>query len=322
MNAHGPSPEQVLSALKVTGFLLEQEMFRVVENHGFYADISRAYDDPEEGKSREIDVFGWKPFFIHERRNCVFGIRLIIECKNPKSPYVVIGHTPNDNELGGMRGGYSFWASHIEVGRTPHPNGSAMQSVHHSSLMELLGLNNIAGNPTDEHFVGNQLIAMERKGSDWFAGNSHIFDGIVMPMVKAMSHYQQVNRGGRTGPLQGGEQSHNSLTMPILVTSNEIFEVNTDLDEIVAVSVPWTNVTRQIKTKNLQTTVKIQVVQAKHMSEFLEQRVLAFGNAVAERVLKCPEILMVRNLQDLPPGASREHLAVPSQFLPPGQPSV
>ncbi|MET3349569.1 UNVERIFIED_ORG: hypothetical protein ABID57_001241 [Arthrobacter sp. UYEF1] len=309
--AAGPSPEEVLSALKVTGFLLEQEVLRMVEDHGFYADISRAYDDPDEGKSREIDVFGWKPFYVHERRDCVFGIRLIIECKNPKSPYVVIGHTPNSGEKRGMGGGYSFWTPLVEIGTTPHPNVPARYSVHHLSPPDLLGFADLEGSPTNEHFVGNQLIAMERKGTEWFAGNSHIFDGIVMPMLKAMSHHQQVNRNVRSGPLQTGEQSHNSLTVPILVTSNQIFEVNTDNEPSEAVAVPWTNVTRQVKTKDVQRTIKIDVVQASHLSDFLEQRVLKFGDAAAQLIQLCPEILTVRKLDELPPGASTGHLHIP-----------
>ncbi|NUT70382.1 hypothetical protein [Pseudarthrobacter sp. C4D7] len=306
--AADPSPDEVLSALQVTGFLLEQEVRRIVESAGFDAAISRAYQDPDEGKSREIDVLGWKPFFIHDRFDCVFGMRLIIECKNPKSPYVVVGHAATEYEKRQMRSGASFWTSGFNVGKMPHPQISGLEVEEHRPIWDLLGLSDAPGSPTSDSFVGNQLISLERKGSEWFAGNSHIFDGIVMPLTKAVNTFKRINSNRAREAFQDHEQSHNSVTLPILVTSNKIFEVNTDANDVAAAEVPWTNVMRQVHSKNMRANIKIEVVQSKYLGDFLEQRAIAFGDEVADRIRKCPEVLMARQLTDLPQTANLEHL--------------
>jgi hypothetical protein len=64
----GPSPNEVLEAVRATGFLLEQEVAQRLDDYGFHSEVSRAYEDLDEGKSREVDVWGFKQMFRTEKR--------------------------------------------------------------------------------------------------------------------------------------------------------------------------------------------------------------------------------------------------------------
>lgn len=55
MSAH-PSHDEILAALKKSGYLMEQEVATQLETLGFHVNTNWAFEDNDEKKSREIDV--------------------------------------------------------------------------------------------------------------------------------------------------------------------------------------------------------------------------------------------------------------------------
>ena len=51
-----PSPEAIVAALKKSGYLMEQEVATQLENLGFNVWTNWAFEDSDEGKSREMDI--------------------------------------------------------------------------------------------------------------------------------------------------------------------------------------------------------------------------------------------------------------------------
>lgn len=51
-----PSNEEIMDAIEQSGYLLEQHVATQLESLNFYVKTNIAFEDPDEGKSREIDV--------------------------------------------------------------------------------------------------------------------------------------------------------------------------------------------------------------------------------------------------------------------------
>jgi hypothetical protein len=76
----------------------------------------------------------------------------------------------------------------------------------------------------------------------------------------------------------------------VLVISSPVFQVNTDNDTPTVVKVPWTSVTRDLKTSTIQGTFLVHVVSVQHLAEFLEHNQL-FLRHVGELVANRPTLL-------------------------------
>ena len=93
-----PTHQDVISALEQTGFVLEQQVAKTIvplEWDDLELYLNEPFEDPETGKSREIDVLALDWLFagdsaLHAPLICT---ELIIECKNYNNPIAVVGST-------------------------------------------------------------------------------------------------------------------------------------------------------------------------------------------------------------------------------------
>lgn len=60
--------KDILTAVNDSGYLFEQEVASILGNNKFYIQTNVAFNDEDEGKSREIDVVGYRRFFHDEER--------------------------------------------------------------------------------------------------------------------------------------------------------------------------------------------------------------------------------------------------------------
>ena len=70
MNA-SPSYTEIVDALKQSGYLMEQEVATQLEALDFHVSTNMAFEDIEEGKSREIDVSAIKRVAHNEEKKTV-----------------------------------------------------------------------------------------------------------------------------------------------------------------------------------------------------------------------------------------------------------
>lgn len=81
--------------IKEQGYPLEMAVAKAFRREGFMIIQSEFYDDPETGKSREIDVCAWKQREIHD---ILVRVNFCIECKLAKDkPWVIF--TSSDTRL-------------------------------------------------------------------------------------------------------------------------------------------------------------------------------------------------------------------------------
>ena len=90
MNA-SPESEDIVRALGNSGYLMEQEVATQLEARDFHVFTNQAYEDIEEGKSREIDVVARKRVAHSEKSKLSAWVEIVVECKNSTNPFVFIG---------------------------------------------------------------------------------------------------------------------------------------------------------------------------------------------------------------------------------------
>jgi hypothetical protein len=90
-----PTNDEIMDAIRQSGYLLEQHVATQLETLGFHIRTNVAFEDPDEGKSREMDVSAIKRVAFNEPANIAAFVELIVECKNSKNPLVLITRPKN-----------------------------------------------------------------------------------------------------------------------------------------------------------------------------------------------------------------------------------
>jgi len=275
-----PTSADVIAALRDAGWLLEQHTAQTLERSGFHVTTGKAFPDPDDPSvSREIDVHAYRQLFRSDQLSFSVGVRVLAECKQSSMPYVVVGGPANAYELGRDRKEQAFRFPLIETGRTELGNGRAQ--LHRTRARDYLGLDNLPNNPWEAGFLGTQLTRLDRKKT-WVADNRGIFMSLVYPLAKALTYFRsQANRSSYVMHKPGEEWASIDFYYPLVVTSAPVFAVDATAPIIEAVEVPWATVTRQIKAAKVNGQFNIDVVTSDSLGDYLDQRVISFGQAVA-----------------------------------------
>lgn len=75
-------------AILRSGYLLERRVAAVLAKAGYKAVTNRGFTDPETGKSREYDVYGYKDIAVYGTGSHGIFPTLVCECKNNPQPVV------------------------------------------------------------------------------------------------------------------------------------------------------------------------------------------------------------------------------------------
>lgn len=90
-----PSKKEILFTLEKSGYLLEQSLAPIFEEYGYVTDTNYHFLDPDEGKSREMDIRGYtikkisRRWFSHS-----LSIYLIVSCKTNSEPLIFFSRQP------------------------------------------------------------------------------------------------------------------------------------------------------------------------------------------------------------------------------------
>lgn len=94
--AGSPSEEEIMAAIEASGYLMEQEVATQLERRGLHVRTNVAFEDSEEGKSREIDVTAITRVAVDETEKVGALVELLVECKNTANPFVFIARPKNE----------------------------------------------------------------------------------------------------------------------------------------------------------------------------------------------------------------------------------
>lgn len=103
-NSRNPKPikirrSEMLSAIRKSGYLLEQRVFPVLERSGYYVDPNPAFKDSNTGKSREYDFRAMSAIKVFREEYEFLYTFVIGECMNNDQPVVFFETNPIVNFL-------------------------------------------------------------------------------------------------------------------------------------------------------------------------------------------------------------------------------
>ena len=275
-----PTSAEVVAALRDAGWLLEQDTAQTLESSGFRVTPGKAFPDPDDPTvSREIDVHAYRQLYRSDELSFSIGARVMAECKQSSMPYVIVGGPASDYERGRDRKEQHFRFPSVDTGHTDL--GSGRTQLQRTRAREYLGLDRLPGNPWEPGFLGTQMTRLDRKKT-WLADNRGIFTSLVYPLAKALTHFRsQANRSSYVMHRPGQEWASIDFYYPIVVTSAAVYAVDATVPDIEAVEVPWTTVTREIRSAEIDGQFNLDVVNSAALDSYLNERVHLFGNAVA-----------------------------------------
>ncbi|HEX3037122.1 MAG TPA: hypothetical protein VHT73_18715 [Thermodesulfobacteriota bacterium] len=90
------SRAQMVDAITRSGYLLEQRVFPIIEDAGFYVETNPVFPDPATGKSREYDFSALSGIKVYREWNFLW-VHLIGECVNNPQPIVFFSSEKTTN---------------------------------------------------------------------------------------------------------------------------------------------------------------------------------------------------------------------------------
>ena len=270
MDKSQPSHEQVLDAVKESGFLLEHSTATIFENAGFHVETAWPFEDSESKKSREIDVRAIKGLHSRPDDDVQVFVELLIECKASKSPFVFLERNKNKRELSNLRfEQYIFKKKQYEKLTAPNTHSILCPS-------EYFGL--------DEHYYlaeekkANHFTKVVRKGSNWVANHDGIYDSLILPIAKATAHRIRSHRKG----MEHFRKEIVFLTFPCVVLERHPVVIDTSNNNSISER-ERVSFVRNFDSETLQGELLIDFVPVNGLGKYIEE-IGAFGRHVREKL--------------------------------------
>jgi hypothetical protein len=282
-----PTEQEIAAALAASGFLMEQEVATAFEEAGFHATTGRAYTDPEEGKSRELDVYGFLRHMQDDSRRAAVYVRLLCECKNTSNPFVFLARRKTEADLRRNPEEYLFPMRHVAV--------SIGSSTRYDAPFHHLGLG-------DSHYrfqdpvKAVQIVRMDHPQRQWVAENTSVFTSLLYPLAKALRAFQKEHRyaaealpaGSLVATLRQLPAASHSATanlyFPMVVVRSPLWVVDVQRSAVDPKRVRFVTLERELKSEVISGRFAIDFVEQGYVGEYLARNVRPFASAV-ERAL-------------------------------------
>lgn len=264
-----PSTLQMRKAIEKSGYLFEQKIAALMQKQGFHVDSSWAFKDPEQEKSREIDVKAIRRVRVDEPNKLQVFCEFLMECKNSDSPLVFLQTTKNERERKSLRPReYVFPISKYE------------QPIDEKSFREIDAFTRL-GLGSSHYYYSTELKATQfakiiRKGGDWHANHDGVYDALILPQVKALEQRRKEVRQ----PYTKGQWASIWLLFNVVVLRDHLFILDVNEDDGLPVSTGRVSFVRHVKTQDLDEHYLIDFVTEEYLGNYIEE-VNFFADAVA-----------------------------------------
>lgn len=251
-----PNKDEILDAIQQSGYLMEQEVATILEVLGFHVQTNWAFEDIEEGKSREIDVYAFKQVFNTE--SLCINVILLCECKNNTHPFVFIGRNKGvvDRRYGPME--YKF----LKQEYTILSERDGLITERRVPAFWHLGF--------DRHHYyfqqttkAVQFCKIVRKGKSWVAQHGGIYDSLFYPLAKAVvSLRNEYKRYSSTI----------ALLFPIVVLNGNMYYVDSVAENPEPVDVSHVTFVRELRADKVRGHFMLDVVTKSTLKVFSCQK--------------------------------------------------
>lgn len=267
-----PSNEEILNAVKASGYLFEQEVASIIERSDFVVKTNVAFKDQDEEKSREIDVSGFKRVVYDEVRKITVSVRILVECKNNTHPFVFISRKKNNADAYYTPPNFRFPTTEYN-----HPyegkkdTYTIVPAFRHFKLDEIFPFH-------QSELKAVQFCKIVRKGKDWFAQHDGIYDSLFIPLIKSMEHFKKSDQSS-------GEWKQYFIYFPIVVVNADLFTIDSHTEPVVNVKASHVSFVRDIHSNSLRGSYLVDFVSKDDLSSFIENHISAFAENFVKKVL-------------------------------------
>lgn len=255
----GPSANDIMAAINESGYLMEQEVATQLERRGFIVRTNVAFEDPDEGKSRETDVVAIHRVAHDESARLAAFVELLVECKNSTNPFVFIARPKNEGDR--LKRPEEFIFPYRYEMMKNHPGGGVIREVkafHH------LGFDQVYQTHVNA-WKAVQFCRIDRKGSGWHANHGGLYDAIFYPMAKSLvARRKDVPR-----PSRPDAWGYFWLFFPLVVTSGELFLIDSSAEVPSPVPVDHVSFERELKSGKLSGAFTVTFVRQAALETFL-----------------------------------------------------
>ena len=255
-----PSLEQILNAIKNSGYLFEQEVGSIFEKGGFNIKTNVAFKDEDEDKSREIDVMAFRRQYYNEEKKISVTIRVLCECKNNMHPFIFICRNKSISDASYEPPNFQFPLDEYKTQVDGKPN-----SYRISGGFNYFRLNRYF--PFHQmDYKAVQFCKMVRKGSEWSAQHEGIYDSILLPLIKCLEYYKKYDGEYKNS----GGWKHYSIYFPVVVLNAELYTIKSHISSTNIETTPCISYLRDIHSKKIKGTYLIDFVNVNELSVYFE----------------------------------------------------
>ena len=243
MNA-SPSHREIIATLVQSGYLMEQQVATQLEALDLHVWTHWAFEDIDEGKSREMDLRAIKRVAHNKEYMVSAFIEIIGECKNNSNPLVFVGRPKS------------------EVDSRHAPEELLLPSTDKEAFFQW-GFDLV-------HFgfasrmKAVQFCRIDRKGNTWHANHGGLYDSTFYPLAKALTaRKQEITKN----------HAHSKwryfwFLAPIVVTTSDIFFVDSTAKEPALEARDFISFTRDIQSGNLKGSFAVDFVRQSKVEDY------------------------------------------------------
>ncbi|PIQ25255.1 hypothetical protein COW36_20035 [bacterium (Candidatus Blackallbacteria) CG17_big_fil_post_rev_8_21_14_2_50_48_46] len=274
------SESDIMDALKSSGYLMEQDIATQLESLEYsLVETNVVFEDINEKKSREYDIKAIKGEVIsHEKYAITFCEEIICECKNSSSPFVFIGRNKNNLDYHPYPKEYIF---PVKEYNKPIENdeGRSIYNVYKAfQWLDLASKHYYYS--TDQKSVQFCKI-IDEKGR-LKAVHEGFYNQIFYPLIKATLSRREYNN----------RKNHIWLGFPVVVTSGELFYVNSQDENPTPVKVNHVSLIRDLQEGEIKGKFFIDFVTQYGLEDYILNKVRPFTNYVLGLAKNNPEVIM------------------------------
>ena len=255
-----PSEDEIMAAIEASGYLMEQEVATQLEHRGLHVRTNVAFEDLEEGKSREIDVTAIKRVAYDENAKLAAFVELLVECKNSSNPFVFIARPKNEGDRHRRPQEFVFPFEY----KMKKDLGGGRGTYREIPAFNHLGFDKVF----DAHvrpWKAVQFCRIDRSGKSWHANHGGLYDSIFYPMAKALNARQkEMPKGARPD-----DWRYIWLFFPLVVTSGDLFLIDSSAENPRPEPVNHVSFQRELKSGKLSGTFLVTFVRQQALETFL-----------------------------------------------------
>lgn len=272
-----PEADQILSAVKESGYLLEQEIAIVLENLGFEVQTASAFEDIEEGKSREIDVLATQGYYHNDSKKLSIFARILCECKNNTNPFVFIGRDKKRYDRYFVPKEIVFPVEGYYVPLEEKPETKILTAAFNYFKLE----------KSHHYFTDSQkavqFCKIVKDKSKWKALHDGIYDGIFIPLVKALEFQKAQNKEYF--------KNYNAVFAfyPMVVCNAELFYLNSNTPNALPIKVDHISFIREINSKNIHGKYLIDFVNKNSLEKFVRNKIKPLIDSIVDLAYENPQ---------------------------------